>query len=786
MTIRALLCSLFLTSIGVLADLATAEPLELWYPQPASQWTEALPVGNGSMGAMIYGGVGQEVIQFNHDTIWTGHPEDYQNPGAAEYFPKIRQLLFEGKQQEAETMAMQHFMSSPLKQNSFQPFGDLVIDFAGHDAPVDYKRTLDLKTATSIVTYKIGQTVYTRQVFASYPDKVIVVRLSADKAGQLSFKAYMRSPHVQSEQFLVDQNTLGLRGGVSGTWENDNESKLTFEGHLMVRHEGGNVDVSDEGIEVAEADSVTFFLTGASSYVNYLDITGKPSEKCNAVIQKIEHTSFAKIKERHLADYQKLFGNLRFDLGITSDAQKPTDERILNFHKGTDPHLVTLLFQYGRYLLISSSRPGSQAANLQGVWNDSLKPAWASKYTTNINAEMNYWPAEIANLSECQEPFFDLIEDCSKSGAKTAKTYYGLDGWVLHHNTDIWRGTAPINHSNHGIWPTGGAWVCQHLWWHYEFSGDKDFLRKRAYPIMKSAAIFFSQYLVEDPRNEEHLLISGPSNSPENGGLVMGPTMDHQIIRNLFSNCIEASEILNVDKDFAGKLAEMSKRIAPNRIGQHGQLQEWLEDKDNPNSKHRHVSHLWGLHPGSEITRQDTPELYEAAKQSLIFRGDGATGWSMGWKVNFWARLHDGNHAMIIMNNLLRLTGSPKTDYRGGGVYANLFDAHPPFQIDGNFGVTSGIIEMLVQSHCRTEQGNYIIELLPALPDDWKSGHIEGVRARGGVEVNVAWEDGILVKADLTGVCDAKCILCYDGKDMPINLKKGQTKNINNADFTGK
>jgi alpha-L-fucosidase 2 len=402
-----------------------------------------------------------------------------------------------------------------------------------------------------------------------------------------------------------------------------------------------------------------------------------------------------------------------------------------------------------------------------------MDPPWESKYTTNINFEMNYWPAELCNLSECHEPMFGLLADCAVIGRKTAKMHYDARGWVVHHNTDIWRGSAPINASNHGIWPTGGAWMCQHLWWRYAFTQDRDFLEQRAYPIMKHAALFFVDYLVEDPRNSRGWLISGPSNSPENGGLVMGPSMDHQIIRNLFANCIEAAEILGKDPELRTRLEGIRARIAPNQIGRLGQLQEWLEDRDDPENTHRHVSHLWGLHPGSEITLEDTPDLFDAARRSLEMRGDEGTGWSMGWKVNLWARLKDGDRAHKLISNLLRLTGSPRTEYTGGGIYPNLFDAHPPFQIDGNFGVTSGIAEMLMQSHRRDEDGYYILELLPALPSVWPRGYIKGLCARGGFVVDIAWEDGRLSRAEILSREGRRCIVEYRDKQDGFETAKG-------------
>ncbi|MGA2499529.1 MAG: glycoside hydrolase family 95 protein, partial [Tepidisphaeraceae bacterium] len=553
----------------------------LWYRQPAKGWEEALPVGNGHMGAMVFGGVPSEHIQFNEHTIWTGQPHAYQHEGTAKFLPEIRKLLVDGKQKAAEDLAGREFMSVPLHQKAYQPCGDLWIDFPAHTQASDYRRWLDLDTGISGSEYTSNGVVYKREVLASFPDRTIAVRLSADKAGKLDCVIRLSSLHKQS-QVQAAGNTLVLTGQVE-------VNGIRFEARAAVELDGGQIAVDGANIRVTGANAIAVRLVAATNFKNFRDISADPGARAAELLKNAQAKSWEQIGKAHLADHQAMFRRVSLDLGHTAAGKNPTDQRLREFAAGNDADLAALVFQYGRYLLVGSSRPGGQPANLQGIWNASLTPPWDSKYTCNINTEMNYWPAEPANISECTQPLFEALGELMQSGRETAKAHYNARGWVLHHNFDLWRGTAPINASNHGIWVSGGAWLSTHLWEHYLFTQDRKFL-EQTYPIMKEAALFFVDFLVEDPKT--HWLVSGPSNSPEQGGLVMGPTMDHQIIRSLFAAVIEAAKILDTDKDLAAKLAEMRPRIVPNQVGKFGQLQEWVEDKDNPKDQHRHVSHL--------------------------------------------------------------------------------------------------------------------------------------------------------------------------------------------------
>ena len=912
----------------MLTQNAFAQDLKLWYNKPAAKWTEALPIGNGRLGAMIFGGVEQDRIQFNEETLWTGEPREYNRKGAYKYLDTIRQLLFNGKQKEAEQLAEKEFMglkssegkkgewvaavrsmkggkgnpaakdfddsqwkempvpsyegweaigyegldgalwfkttfdlpanwmgknlvldlnrirdhdftyvngqlvgsmesteprryvipkealvsgkntiavqvlnyfdkggiagykdtsrhigvypegdeknkvslvkawkyfvqndappAVPRYQADYQPFGDVWLNFKeGEKAASNYKRELDLANAIAKTSYTLNGVEFTREYFASQPAQAIVVHLSANKGGNVSFEAMLNSPHKTFSLRKINEKTIALSLSVRN-------GALRGESRLYIQTVKGAIRVQGDRIIVSNADEATLYITAGTNYKSYKDVSGNPANACINALQNLKGKSYAAVKAAHTKEYQQYFNTFAISFGRSEKEALPTDERIRQFATSNDPSFVALYAQYGRYLLISSSRPGTRPANLQGIWNDLLTPPWGSKYTTNINAEMNYWPAELLNLSPLHEPLFTMIEELAKAGAVTAKEHYNAPGWVLHHNTDLWRGTAPINASNHGIWVTGGAWLSHHLWEHYLFTQDKTFLKNTAYPIMKGAAQFFNHFLIKDPKTG--WLISGPSNSPEQGGLVMGPSMDHQIIRSLFKAVINAGEILQTDQSFRDSLQQKLSQIAPDQIGKHGQLQEWLQDIDDPNNKHRHVSHLWGVHPGKEINWEENPDLMKAARQSLLFRGDAATGWSLGWKINFWARFKDGDHAYKLIQMLL----SP-AEKGGAGSYVNLFDAHPPFQIDGNFGGAAGIGEMLVQSHTQ------YIDLLPALPTALADGDVKGICARGGFVLDMKWQAGQLQNVTVHSKAGNECVLRYNGKVQRLKTEKGKS-----------
>jgi alpha-L-fucosidase 2 len=769
---KLLLTMLFLTST------APAQDLKLWYEKPAAQWVEALPVGNGRLGAMVFGGTENERIQLNEGTLWAGGPYDPSSAEALEALPEARRLIFEGKYREADDLIGRKMMARPLQQMQYEPVGDLKLSIPGHGAVAAYRRELDLDTAIVRVSYTAGSVKFVREMFSSPVDQVIVIHLTADKPGQINFSARMATPQ-EATVAAEPPGTLVMRGvnaeakGIQGA--------LKFQARVRVLTQGGKTAAVKDSVAVSGADSAILLIAAATSYKNYKDVSGDPEALTQAYLAKAGRKTFDTLRRVHVAEHQRLFRRVTLDLGVTDAAELPTDQRIARFAEGNDPQLAALYFQFGRYLLISCSRPGGQPATLQGLWNESMTPPWDSKYTININTEMNYWPAEPTNLGECTEPLIQMVTELVEPGSRTAKVNWGAGGWVCHHNTDLWRATAPIDGPAWGFWPTGGAWLCKTLWDHYEFGGDKKYLAK-VYPVMKGAAQFFLDTLVEEPKHK--WLVTCPSLSPEHthpGGVSVcaGPAMDMEIIRDLFNHCIKAAEILGADKDFRAKVAATRDRLAPLQIGGAGQLQEWLEDWDMkaPEIPHRHVSHLYALFPSDQITPR-TPDLFAAAKKSLEIRGDGGTGWSLAWKVNLWEHLLDGEHAYKMLTLLLR----------PGPTLPNLFDSCPPFQIDGNFGGPSGITEMLLQTEVtepstllRQPSSISLLHLLPALPKAWPTGKVTGLRARGGFEVDMKWKDGRLEEATIRSISGTACKVRYAENVVELNVKPGHTVALDGA-----
>lgn len=737
---------------------------KLWYRRPAAQWLEALPIGNGRLAAMIYGGAPKETFQLNEGTIWAGKPHNYEHPGALDALPEIRRLVFAREWQKAQDLVTERFLSQPVRQMPYQNAGYLDLDFGDSDPITGYRRELDIDEAVARVSYAVNGIHFTREAFASNPDSVIVVRLTSDEPGALSFSATLRSPRgpacVATQKALVLNDRAGHIGQQPGA------TRYRIETRILAT--GGATTAGDDKVSVKNADEAILLLAIGTSYVRFDDADGDENAIATRALDAASEKSFAQLKAAHIADYQILSRRFSITLGGSEAADRPTDERIQTQAVDKDPALAALYCQYGRYLLISSSRTGGLPATLQGLWNDSLTPPWDSKFTINVNTEMNYWPAGPANLIECYDPLLAHLESMAISGARTAKTHYGANGWVAHHNTDAWAGSAPVDSAFHGMWQTGGAWLCKCVWDRYEYTGDVDTLRKN-YPVLRGAAQFFLDTLIEEPSHG--WLVTNPSNSPENAhhpgvSICAGPTMDIQIIRDLFHNCAEAARLLDTDATFRNTLISTAAKLPPMQIGKEGQLQEWLEDWDGqvPEPLHRHTSHLYGLHPGRQITPKQ-PDLFAGARRTLELRGDESTGWSMAWRVNLWARLRDGDHSHKLLSSLLTPARTAP----------NLFDLHPPFQIDGNFGGAAGIVEMLIQSH----DGQ--IELLPALPAAWPAGAVSGVLARGGFTLSIRWQDGRLAGGTIASPKGGACRLSYDDREVSVILNAGEVRQFDGA-----
>jgi alpha-L-fucosidase 2 len=767
---------------------ASSKDQRLWYRQPAARWEEALPLGNGRFGAMVFGRVAQERLQLNEDTLWAGAPYTPDNPEALAALPEVRRLINEGRFKEAADLASAKMMARPLWQMSYGSLGDLLLDFDAASKPASYERELDLGTAIAGTRYTAAGATFTREAFASAPDQVLVLHLTAQR-GRFGFDLSYRSPREarytspdyqgsatelpagQPVDWLMAEPGVPVHPGATGTADGpgawlargrnqngpDTPAGLRFAMRVQVIGDG-RITESEAGVRVRDASRVTLLVAGATSHVNYHDVSGNPEARVRERTDAAARKGYGALRLAHVRDHRRLFTGVSLDLGTSAAAAQPTDLRVAATEGADDPALAALYFQYARYLLIACSRAGAQPANLQGLWNEGTNPPWGSKYTININTEMNYWPADAAGLSECVEPLLRMVEELAVTGARTARTMYGAHGWVAHHNTDLWRAAAPIDGPHWGLWPCGGAWLCVTLWDHYDHTRDAALL-KRLYPLLKGASEFFLDTLVEDPQGRG--LLTSPSISPENwhphgSSVCAGPAMDRQIVRDLFAHTAEAGRLLQRDAELMAQIRRTRERLAPDRIGKAGQLQEWLEDWDVEagEQRHRHVSHLYAVYPSAQVNVRDTPELAEAARASLRRRGDLATGWGTAWRLCLWARLGDGEHAHQLLKSLL---GPART-------YPNLFDAHPPFQIDGNFGGAAGILEMLVQSWGGE------LRLLPALPAAWPSGRVRGLKARGGIELDLSWADGRPTQLVLRGRPRQQLSLRVLSHLMPVQL----------------